>query len=62
MVHEKVALNGHNPVSVLPFPNRHQGTKKKPAALERMERHGKHSKEDELEDISNPGLLKLAQT
>lgn len=29
MVHEKVALNGHNPVSVLPFPNRHQGTKKK---------------------------------
>lgn len=60
MVHEKVALNGHNPVSVLPFPNRHQGTKKKkPAALER---HGKHSKEDELEDISNPGLLKLAQT
>lgn len=36
--------------------------KKKPAALERMERHGKHSKEDELEDISNPGLLKLAQT
>lgn len=33
--------------------------KKKPAALER---HGKHSKEDELEDISNPGLLKLAQT
>lgn len=33
MVHEKVALNGHNPVSVLPFPNRHQGTKKKKSLL-----------------------------
>lgn len=44
-----------------PFQTDTKAQKQKPAALERMERHGKHSKEDELEDISNPGLLKLAQ-